>query len=79
VIALTDTGPFSGPGLLPVGINLTGLGLLTFGIVTEAHAGLGGRHLAALLLLIFAVAAWIGGSPLGRDGMAAAWSRSGWR
>ncbi len=60
MIALTDTGPLSGRGLLPVAINLTGLGLLTFGIVTEAHAGLGGRHLAALLLLISAVVAWIG-------------------
>jgi signal transduction histidine kinase len=39
--------------------NLAGLGLLTWGVTSEAHLGLGGSHLAALLLLIAAVSSWL--------------------
>lgn len=45
--------------------NLAGLGLLTWGITSGAHLGLGGSHLAALLLLIAAVASWLGWSLIG--------------
>lgn len=46
----------------PLGSALTvaALGFLAWGITAEAHLGLGGSHLAALLLLIGACAGWIG-------------------
>ncbi|MGH9093640.1 MAG: sensor histidine kinase, partial [Acidimicrobiales bacterium] len=45
---------------LSAGLNLAGLALLVWGITTEAHLGLGGDHLIALLLLVVAVAGWVG-------------------
>ena len=50
----------SGPSRLEVWTNLAGLALLLWAIITEAHLGLGGGHLAALILLVLAVAGWIG-------------------
>lgn len=53
---------FSGSGArtpLSVAINLASLGLLVWGVTTEAHLGLGGRHLVALIALVIATAAWI--------------------
>lgn len=44
---------------LGVAVNLTSLGLLVWGVTTEAHPGLGGRHLAALIALVIAAAAWV--------------------
>jgi signal transduction histidine kinase len=40
-------------------INLASLGLLVWGITSEARPGLGGPHLAALILLIAAVGGWL--------------------
>jgi signal transduction histidine kinase len=60
VIALSDSTPGPAPGLLPAAINLVGLGLLVSGLTSEAHLGLGGSHLAALLLFGAAVAGWLG-------------------
>ena len=60
MIALTDFDSDPGPGSLSVGINLVGLALLVWGITAEARPGLGGSHLAALLLLIAAVTGWLG-------------------
>lgn len=40
------------------------LGFLAWGITAEAHLGLGGSHLAALLLLIAACAGWLGWAAL---------------
>jgi signal transduction histidine kinase len=61
---LPGSGPerLFGPQLLSpqaFAINLVGLGLLTLGTSGEAHPGLAGRHLAALLLLVGAVGAWV--------------------
>jgi signal transduction histidine kinase len=42
-----------------VTINLIGLALLTFGVISEAHLGLAGQHLATLLLLLVADGAWL--------------------
>ena len=46
----------------PLGSAFTvaALGFLAWGITTEAHLGLGGSHLAALLLLVAACAGWLG-------------------
>ena len=41
-------------------MNLAGLGALVYGITTEAHLGLGGRHLAASILLLAATVGWCG-------------------
>ena len=60
LIALTDSDPISGPGRLEVWINLAGLALLISAIVAEARPGLGDGHLAALILLVVAVAGWLG-------------------
>jgi signal transduction histidine kinase len=60
VIAFSDPESDPGPGSLAAGISLAGLALLVWGIAAEAHPGLGGRHLAALLLLIAAVSGWVG-------------------
>ncbi len=59
VIALTD--PAAGVRHpLALGLNLASLGALVYGVTTETHLGLGGRHLAALVLLIASSAGWIG-------------------
>lgn len=59
MIALTD--PAAGARHpLALGLNVASLGALVYGISTEAHLGLGGRHLAALLLLVASVAGWLG-------------------
>lgn len=42
-----------------VAVNLTSLGLLVWGVTTEAHLGLGGRHLVALIATVIATAAWV--------------------
>jgi signal transduction histidine kinase len=60
VIAFTDSDPISGPGRFELWVNLAGLALLVWSIIAEAHLGLGGAHLAALVLLLLAVAGWIG-------------------
>jgi signal transduction histidine kinase len=60
VIAPSDSSPGPAPGLLPAAINLVGLGLLVSGLTSEARLGLGGSHLAALLLVAAAVAGWLG-------------------
>ena len=44
---------------LGVVINFMSLGLLVWGVTTEAHLGLGGRHLVALVALVIAAAAWV--------------------
>lgn len=59
-MALIDPRPAPGMGRLSVGINLASLALLIWGITTEAHLGFGGRHLVALVLLVFAVVGWLG-------------------
>jgi len=41
-------------------LNLASLGALAYGVTTEAHMGLGGRPLAALVLLVVAVVGWCG-------------------
>lgn len=59
MIALTD--PAAGARHpLALGLNLASLAALVYGVSTEGQLGLGGRHLAALLLLIAATAGWIG-------------------
>jgi signal transduction histidine kinase len=60
VIALSDSDLISGPGRLEVWINLAGLALLVWAVIAEAHPGPGDGHLAALVLLAVAVAAWLG-------------------
>ncbi len=60
VTALTDSDPISGPGRLEVWINLAGLALLLSAVIAEAHPGLGGGHLASLILMVVAVAGWLG-------------------
>ncbi len=60
MIAHTETGPGPRPAPLAVSLNLAGLALLTFGVAAQVHPGLGGRHLAGVLLLVVAVGAWIG-------------------
>jgi signal transduction histidine kinase len=52
--------------LPPLGraFTVVALGFLAWGITTEAHLGLGGSHLAALLLLIAACAGWLGWAAL---------------
>jgi signal transduction histidine kinase len=52
---------FTGSARTPLGvvINLASLGLLVWGATTEAHVGLGGRHLVALIALVVAAAAWV--------------------
>jgi signal transduction histidine kinase len=60
VSAPTCPDPVSGPSRLEVWTNLGGLALLLWAIIAEAHLGLGGGHLAALILLVVAVAGWIG-------------------
>jgi signal transduction histidine kinase len=60
VIALTDTDPVLGPSRLALWLNLGALALLVWGVVAGAHVGLGDGHLAALVLLILAVAGWLG-------------------
>ena len=52
--------PVVGPRT-PLGLatNLASLGLLVWGVTTEAHLGLGGRHLVALIALILATAGWV--------------------
>ena len=53
---------FAGPGArtpLGVTVNLASLSLLIWGVTEEAHLGLGGRHLVALIALVVAAGAWI--------------------
>lgn len=45
---------------LALGLNLASLGALVVGVSTEARLGLGGRQLAASLLLIASAAGWLG-------------------
>jgi signal transduction histidine kinase len=40
-------------------MNLGGLAFLTIGVASGAHAGLGGRHLAVLLLLLVTAVSWV--------------------
>jgi signal transduction histidine kinase len=59
VIALSDpAGGIRHPAALAM--NLAALGALVYGITTEAQLGLGGRHLAASILLVAATAGWCG-------------------
>ena len=60
VIAFTDPDPIAGPSRLAISLNLAGLALLVWGVIAEAHLGLGDGHLAALVLLVAAVAGWVG-------------------
>jgi signal transduction histidine kinase len=55
-----DPDPISGPSRLEIWTNLAGLALLVSALIAEADLGLGGGHLAALILLVLAVAGWIG-------------------
>ena len=48
-------------------ITVAGLGLLAWGVTAEAHLGLGGSHLAALLLLVAACAGWLGWTAVRRS------------
>ena len=50
-------GPFTP---LASAFTVAVLGFLAWGVATEAHLGLGGSHLAALLLLVGACAGWLG-------------------
>ena len=45
--------------LLGSAFTVASLGFLAWGITTEAHLGLGGSHLAALVLLVAACAGWL--------------------
>ncbi len=58
MIALTDPAGNRPP--LAAGINLASLSLLVWGVTTEAHLGLGGRHLVAVIALVLATSAWVG-------------------
>lgn len=59
MIALTD--PATGARHpLALGLNLASLGALVYGVTTETRLGLGGRDLAAMVLLIAAVLGWLG-------------------
>jgi signal transduction histidine kinase len=60
VISFADSGPGPSPGSLAIGINLVGLALLTFGTASQIHEGLGGSPALAAILLVAAVAAWLG-------------------
>jgi signal transduction histidine kinase len=60
VIALTDPASFGPRSPLAWSINLLSLGLLVWGVTTEAHLGLGGRHVWALIALVLATAGWVG-------------------
>ncbi len=42
------------------GLNLVWLGLLVFGVSSQTRLGLGGTRLVALVLLVVAVASWLG-------------------
>ena len=44
---------------LGVTVSLASLGLLVWGLTAEAHLGVSGRHLAALIALVVAAGAWI--------------------
>jgi signal transduction histidine kinase len=59
VIARTDPRS-SAIGGLSVALNLGSLVLVLWGITTETHLGLSGRHLAAAILLGVAASAWVG-------------------
>ena len=48
-------------------ITVAGLGLLAWGVTAEAHLGLGGSHLAALLLLVAACTGWLGWTAVRRS------------
>ena len=52
---------FTGSARTPLGVvvNIVSLGLLVWGVTTEAHVGLGGRHLVALIALVVATAGWV--------------------
>jgi len=54
--------PVAAAPLPPLGSAFTvaSLGFLAWGIAAEGHLGLGGSHLAALLLLVAACAGWLG-------------------
>ena len=58
MIASSNFGGSGARTPLSVAINLASLGLLVWGVTTEAHLGLGGRHLVALIALVIATAAW---------------------
>ncbi|MGH9131561.1 MAG: hypothetical protein ACRDWV_07790, partial [Acidimicrobiales bacterium] len=47
------------PGLRTL-TRLVGLAALVFGVSTESHPGLGGRHLLALVLLAVSASGWLG-------------------
>ncbi len=47
------------PGPWGAGTNLASLGLVVWGVAAQGHVGLTGRHLAALVLLVVAVIAWL--------------------
>ena len=47
------------PGPWGAGTNLVSLGLVVWGVAAQGHLGLTGRHLAALVLLVVAVVAWL--------------------
>ncbi len=59
MITFADSPASFLPGGWGVGTNLASLGLLIYGVVAGGHLGLSGRHLAALILLIIAVVAWL--------------------
>jgi len=48
------------PSPLGSAFTVAALGFLAWGIAAEAHLGLGGSHLASLLLLVTAGAGWLG-------------------
>lgn len=59
---MIESSRFAGTGAsTPLGaaVNLASLGLLVWGATAEAHLGLGGRHLAALIALVVGAGAWV--------------------
>lgn len=59
VATLTDRVPLTGRTPLASSLTLAGLCLLVWGVTTEVHLGLGGRHLAALVSLVVASVGWV--------------------
>jgi signal transduction histidine kinase len=60
VVVLTEFGPGPHASRVATGASLIGLGLSTWGVVSSAGPGFGAPKAAGVVLLVLAVAAWIG-------------------
>lgn len=67
MVALTDTEGLDRSNPLALGLNLSALALLIWGVTSEAHPGLAGARLAALVLLVAAASGWVAWVRTGTD------------